>query len=177
MSAIPSSIKTIGRRDLLVSYANDRTQSNQESHDHGSAEIGWLQRPNVRDIQYQQVALKFKPNGSVTRFSPLPAIWVLYAIGVKGPIKILCMWDKDIPRPMDLRLYLEACMVFATENQNHIPMFGSDRTLQNYWKSTILRDNPKQLGMFSTPYVPGQFWTQRGRPSVTNVQWGQSIID
>jgi hypothetical protein len=109
-------------------------------------------------------------NDSFAHLSPLPAIWVLYAIGMKGPIKILCMQIEVILRPMDLSIYyLEACTAFATENRNHIPMFGSDGTLQSHWKSIISRDNPKQPGISSIPYVPGQFWTRRERPSVTNV--------
>ena len=81
--------------DLLVSYANDRTQSNQESRDHGSNEIGWLRRSNVQDIngiQYQQEGVRIQSMyGSFAHLSPLPAIRVLYVSGVKGPIKVLCM--------------------------------------------------------------------------------------
>jgi len=79
------------------------------------------------------------------------------------------MQNEVILRPVNLSIYLEARMVFATENQNHIPMFGSDGTLQSHWKSIISHGNPKQPGIFSTPDVPGQFWTQIGRPIVTTV--------
>lgn len=125
--------------DLLVSYANDRTQSNQESRDHRSNEIGWLRCSNVQDIngiQYQQEGVRIQSMyGSFAHLSPLPAIRVLYVSGVKGPIKVLCMQIcrmKSFSGPMDPIIYLEVCTVFATGNQSHIPRFpmiGSDGTL------------------------------------------------
>src|SRR5258706_10993237 len=105
-------------------------------------------------------------NGSFANLLPLPAIRVLYVTGVKGPIKVLCMQDEVILRPMDLIIYLEVRTVFATENQNHTPIFGSDGTLlqNHHGKSIILRDNPKRPGIFSTLKDPEQFWIQTGRP-------------
>lgn len=72
-------------------------------------------------------------NGPFASLSPLPAIRILYVTGVKGPVEVLCMQNEVILRPKNLILYLEVCTVFATENQNHTPMFGSDGTLlQNH---------------------------------------------
>jgi len=76
-------------------------------------------------MQQKAVGIQ-RTDSSFAPLSPLPMIRVLYAIGVKGAIKVLCMQNEVILRPMDLNIYLEGCTAFAAGNQNHIPKFGSD---------------------------------------------------